>query len=583
MNNGGIIALDELIGKSWAYMDGLKLDEKVKVIIKIARDLKRKRKYFLHEYAGEIGAIDYFLRTFYAEDKWRQEIFVLFMSRDKEIVNKHYDFKKIKPQKDTTLTLSEIIFCISHVLVDINIFCSISTFRLYKREEYLERKEILQNKLQKNGKLNKNEQKEINDTYHIFQRKKSLAIKSCILFCDIDNYHCDIEEKYRYLTPYELWWIIRKENHFVGTSLDVMCVVSGHGLQVYLRMEDLYLLGDDNQRLYCDLNAAFNSIFQKYGADKACTKDCVRMLRVPETINCKRERKKVEIIHRCRNEKHRHTIGEFIDILKKEKIKTTLDFESEFTKFFDAKWKEFLGVDIGTAEKNDYEIKKQQGQEIERQCDKENQQINEKECGKDEDFYENTEIEEKNSLKAASGQKGQAVLISNRRHDLYRYCMERDWNMTGKRNNILFCYAMTLQRAHKDDYNVIFQLVCAMNKNFTEPLDNEEVENICQSASKTDGLITNAKIKDMLGFTLDDMKYMRSSFTQEDKREKARTRKQKQREQEKKKRPNRKMMQIETIRSHPELSNQQLMELLQISAATLWRRRQEIENPSGEK
>lgn len=575
--------MDELIGRAWAYMDGAKLDEKVKVIIKIARDLKQRRKYFLHEYAKEIDNIDYFLKTFYVEDRWRQEIFVLFMSRQKEIVNKHFDYKKIKPKKDTTLTLSEAIFCISHVLIDVNVFCGISTFRLYKREEYLERKEILQNKLLTNGKLNKNEQREINDTYHIFQRKKSLAVKTCILFCDIDNYHCDIEERYRYLTPYELWWIIKKENHFVGTSLDVMCVASGHGLQVYLRMEDLYLLGDFNKRLFCELNAAFNSIFQKYGADKACTKDCVRMLRVPETINCKRERKKVEIIHKFKNENHRHTIGEFIDILKKETIKTNLDFESEFTKYYDAKWKEFLGVDIGTGEKNDYEIKKQQEQEIERQCDKENQQINEKECGKDEDFCENTEKEEKNPLNAASGKKGQAVLISNRKHDLYRFCMEHDWNMTGKRNNILFCYAMTLQRSHKDDYNGLSQLVYAMNKNFTQPLDNEEVESICQSASKTDGLISNAKIKDMLGFTSDDMKYMLSSFTQEDKREKARARKQKQRERENKKKPNEKMMQIEAIRSRPELSNQQLMDMLQISAATLWRRRQEMEKLYSEK
>lgn len=564
-------------------MDGAKLDEKIKIIIKIARDLKQRRKYFLHEYAREISTIDYFLKTFYVEDRWRQEIFVLFMSREKEIANKHFDFKKIEPQKDTTLTLGEVIFCISHVLVDVNVFCGVSTFRLYKREEYLERKENLQNKLLRNGKLNKNEQREINDSYHIFQRKKSLAVKSCILFCDIDNYHCDIEEKYRYLTPFELWWVIRKENRFVGTSLDVMCVVSGHGLQVYLRMEDLYLLGDFNQRLYCELNAAFNSIFEKYGADKACTRDCVRMLRVPETINCKRERKKVELIHKFKNEKHRHTIGEFIDILKKEMIKTNLGFESEFTKFFDDKWKKFIGVDIGIAEKNDYEIKKQQGQEIERQCSKENQQINEKECGKDEDFCENTEKEEKNPLNAASGKKGQAVLISNRKHDLYRFCMEHDWNMTGKRNNILFCYAMTLQRSHKDDYNGLSQLVYAMNKNFTQPLDNEEVESICQSASKTDGLISNAKIKDMLGFTSDDMKYMLSSFTQEDKREKARARKQKQRERENKKKPNEKMMQIEAIRSRPELSNQQLMDMLQISAATLWRRRQEMEKLYSEK
>ena len=102
------------------------------------------------------------------------------------------------------------------------------------------------------------------------------------LYCDLDfklsDYDCNEDEVIESLLEY---W----EDEDCELIEPTMITFSGHGLHLYWKIESISYRGNIEKWELCQ-EYIYNSL-RKWGADKAITKDKVRVLRVPNTINKK--------------------------------------------------------------------------------------------------------------------------------------------------------------------------------------------------------------------------------------------------------------------------------------------------------
>lgn len=408
--------------------------------------------------------------------------------------------------------------------------------------EYIARVVTSLSEMQKEGKFN------IFMAYNTFRqfegynRKKTKAFRSQALGVDLDFNKLD---RFKSLSYEQSINIIKTEKEDIFKRYSPMIIQSGGGCQLYFLMDKpLILTYTQNGKSYMDNGTAdfmewsqyFNNEFMDYGADPHCKGDTARIYRIPGVYSLKYEDPRLVRLT---------AQGAKID---PEAIPTLPKPQTARTEPQEAAGKEKKQAKPGRKKSN--------------HCFSNKYVL----------WYGRNYFND--MLDHRARERAYKNIVTNRIDDLYTAIKQRNYNITGFRNETIFIFSI-LKAITETDKALVFQEAKKLNNIFTEPLFEDEVKNIVNSVLDNDiTIITNESIYKRLYKPLGtDLGALKGKYTPEAKKATERQRKAKAYISKKEYSKEEKM---NYIKEHSELSSVQIALDLNCNEKTIRRLRKEI-------
>lgn len=404
-------------------------------------------------------------------DKYEHFIFFFFISKDNTEKKSIFISTKNKYFYSTIQALTE--------LDEINTFVSIATY--YPKF---------------NEKFNK----------CTIRRVASQTANTNVLIADLDTYKTD---RFKDKSPKEVYEYLLKEKADIFDKLPIVVVSSGNGLQLYCHIDMVVLPSKEQKTLWKAVNQKFNDLFLEYGSDPHCSSDIARIFRLPDTYNCKKEKKLVKLLNPV--PKQSLSLNQVISILGISRNDLNLD-----------------SVKVKQEKKRNMRIRRSENKKkylLER-IEQENQRKLAKLKISEEELKETMSEEEykEHLSRVQRGILGRKNLYQKQYNDLMLYLKNRDYNIKGFRHSFFFCLAVcNKDRFHK--YENTFECVKTVNQLLIEPFSELELERLCLNIYKEDySYLTNNYIQTILEISDEETETMLLCYNEEQRLEKERKR-----------------------------------------------------------